>query len=329
MGARASLESDSVKRHRLSDGDVSVSILNLGCITQDWRVPLGEERIPVVLGYASPQDYLHNPNFLGPIAGRVANRIENASFSIDGERFDLVANEGEHCLHGGPLGIGKRLWDISPDGDKAVRLNLRSEHGDQGFPGRVDFEVTISLAGNTLTYDMRAKVDRPTPINLAQHSYYNLMGGSEDITRHRLCLAAESITQTDSQNIANGQTQTVSGTRYDFTSPKELLTADPSALGYDHNYVLSHASPCTAKVTAPNGLSMRLETDQPCLQFYTASKLQSWHPRLSGQTHAPFYGLCLEPQGYPNAVNIPAFPTTIVTPDHPYRQLLKVSICAE
>lgn len=139
-------------------------------------MPVNGRRVPMVLGYPRPQDYLNNPYFLGVIAGRVANRISGAGFTLDGQRYALPVNDPPNHLHGGPAGIHAQNWGVEPDGTGAVQLRLVSPDGDQGYPGRVRFEVTITLCGHTLTYDMRAETDRPTPVNLAPHSHYNLMG---------------------------------------------------------------------------------------------------------------------------------------------------------
>ncbi len=315
-----------IRRHVLADGDVSVAILNLGCITQDWRVPLNGARIPVVLGYRNPLDYLHNPSFLGVIAGRVANRISGAGFSLGGERHALAANEPPNHLHGGPGGLHAQIWAMESDGSRAVQLTLVSEHGDQGYPGRVALCITISLDGFSLCYDMRATTDRPTPLNLAQHSYYNLMGRGE-IHDHHLQIHADRFTPLDSALIPTGKVEALDGRRCDFRRGKSLHQADPDHTGLDMCTILS-APPGdpAATLRAPNGLHLTLRTDQPCLQLYTSSKLFRSAPPLKGQSHDPFSAICLEPQRYTNAVNTPGFPSVLITPDTPYHQQTCVRI---
>ncbi len=309
----------SVTRHVLSDGDVSVAILNIGCTLQDWRVPMGDRRVPVVLGFADPQDYVGSQGYLGAIVGRVANRISGAQFDLNGETFRLPANEPPNHLHGGPEGVHTRIWDMEPDGDTAVRLTLTSPHMDQGYPGRLDVSVTITLSGFDLTYDIRARSDRPSPVNLAQHAYYNLMG-SGPVSAHMLSIAADRTTPTDTHLIPTGATTDVTGTDADFRQPRPVGTTPR-----DLNYVLTGPAPA-ARLHAPNGLSMTLWSDQPCLQLYTAHALQATAPALAGQTHGPFAGICLEAQQYPNAINTPDFPLTLITPDQPYRQALRLRI---
>ncbi len=319
----------------MRDGDVSVAILNLGCITQDWRVPLGNERIPVVLGYDNPQDYATNPHYLGVIAGRVANRISGAGFCLDGQRYELSANESPNHLHGGPGGIHARIWDMQPDGDRRVRLRLTSGDGDQGYPGKVRFEVMISLAGAELSYEMGAQADRLTPVNLAQHSYYNLMGLG-DVLDHRLGIRADRFTPLDKAMIPTGQIHNLAGLDFDMTGQtlnmgRTLRQADPTGAGLDMNFVLNGGAERTvARLCAPNGLALELTTDQPCLQLFTGASLAPLAKGLPGgqrgQIHAPFAGVCLEPQGFPNAINTPGFATSLVGPDLSYRQSLKIAI---
>ena len=314
-----------IRSHVLRDGDVTVTLLNLGCITQDWRVPLGNERVPVVLGYRDPQAYLDNPNYLGVIAGRVANRISGAAFSLQGQRYALNRNHGAHHLHGGAGGIQTRLWDMEPEDQSAVQFRLISEHGEQGYPGRIELNVTISLLGHVLTYDMRAVPDRATPINLAQHSYYNLMGLG-DVRDHAVEIAASGYTPTDPDLIPTGEIAGLDKSAVDARTARRLSELDPAKAGLDLNYVLDQDSAIAAKVTAPNGIELTLETDQPGLQFYTGTKLAPDADPWPGQSHAPFSGLCLEPQGFPNSPNIAHFPSVIATPDQPYHQRTTVRI---
>ncbi|MFT4961262.1 MAG: aldose 1-epimerase [Paracoccaceae bacterium] len=316
-----------IKRHVLSDGDVSVAILSLGCITQDWRVPLNGARIPVVLGYETPVDYLNNPTFLGSIVGRVANRISGASFAIGDAQFRLQMNEAPNHLHGGAHGLCTRNWALQADGARAVRLHLVSPEGDQGYPGRVEFEVTISLSGYTLTYDMVARSDRVTPINLAQHSYYNLTGQGT-ILEHSVQINAEHYTPVDRGGIPTGEIAALAGLDCDLRTVK---TVEQAGRNLDRNFVLSKgaAAQVAARVTAPNGMMLEMTTDQPCLQFFTGANQSRGARPLAGQEHVQYSGLCLEPQHYINAVNVDAFPSILISADRPYRQITQVRISPE
>ncbi|MBL4767826.1 MAG: galactose mutarotase [Rhodobacteraceae bacterium] len=316
---------DQIKRHVLSDGDVSVAILSLGCITQDWRVPLNGDRIPVVLGYKDPADYLSNPSFVGTIVGRVANRISGASFPIGSDIFNVQVNEAPNHLHGGAQGLHSRNWTMQTDGTRAVQLHLVSPDGDQGYPGQVEFEVTISLSGYTLTYDIVARSDRETPVNLAQHSYYNLMGKGT-ILDHRVQIDADYYTPVDSVGITTGEISRLAGLDFDLRSAKSV---EQAGRDLDLSFVLSDTTETNARVFSPNKMALTMITDQPCLQFYTGSKQSPGPSPWGGQSHIPYSGLCLEPQQFINSVNVEAFPSTMTTPDQPYRQSTKICIAHE
>jgi aldose 1-epimerase len=315
-----------LKSHRLDAGDMSVTILSLGCITHDWRVPLGDALVPIVLSYRDPADHLRHRGSLGIIAGRVANRIANAQFSHDGTTYHLAANEGRNQLHGGPRGLASRNWSLEPDGATGVQLSHRSPDGDQGFPGNVDFTVTIQLQNNRLIYDMIAMPDRATPINLAQHSYYNLMG-SGTIWDHQLQIASLAYTPTDGALIPTGKIAPLDGQPFDYRQQKLIRQADPSQKGADVNLVLDQtAKKPAATLSAPNGLCLKLWTDQPGLQLYTGAKLSAKAPPMEAQTHQAFAGLCLEPQHFPDAPNQSQFPSIICTPERPYHQRLTIEV---
>lgn len=312
-----------IRRHVLRNSDVSVAMLSLGCITQDWRVQHQGVSVPVVLGYADPAAYLDNRCSMGIIAGRVANRISGARFTIDGETFTLPANEAPNHLHGGPKGLHSRNWETEADGDRAVQFSLTSQHGEGGYPGRLELAVVVTLKGHTLTYEMSARTDRPTIVNLAQHSYYSL--GATSIDGFELTLPASRWTPTDSAIIPTGKIATVEGTCYDFRNGSRVGKAEAERADMDANFILD-GGPVRLK---GNGLVLELETDQPCLQLYTAHKLREYATPLAGQVHAPFSGLCIEPQGYPNAINTPSFPCVLTTPERPYRQRSSICIMSE
>ena len=314
----------SIRTCILRDGEVSVSILNLGCITQDWRIPTRAGALTVVLGYRDPAAYLHNPAYLGAVVGRVANRIGHARYHQDGQLIHLRVNDGPHMLHGGPAGLSTRIWEMEQDGASAVVLKHTSPDGDQGFPGRAAFEVRIALDGFTVTYDMRASVDRETPINLAQHNYYRL-AQTGDVRDYALRLAARHVVPTDAELIPLGPVMPVQGSRFDFLSATRFAQADPVIAGYDHYFVLDPAEHAVEMVS-PNRACLTLETDQPGLQFYSAGSLVDHNTPLPGQVHQPYSGVCFEPHGFPDAVNQPTFPSIMASPDAPYAQRLRVTV---
>ncbi|SMH44216.1 aldose epimerase family protein [Maritimibacter sp. HL-12] len=297
---------------RLVAGDMEVTLLSFGSITRDWRIA-GR---PVVLGYPDPADYGDDPFYMGIIAGRVANRIAGGRFPLGPLETELPLNDGANHLHGGPRGLGKRHWQMEADtAAGAVRLSCVSGHGDGGYPGRAAFEVVVSLSETRLTYDMRAEVDRPTPINLAQHNYYNLTGG--EIWDHELQIAAQEYLPIDAGSIPLGHRAPVAGTTLDFREARRIGEVDAAREGIDHCMVLTGEQPA-AVLTAPGAPTLRFFTDQPGLQLYTGKY-------LSG-AHQPFTGICLEPEGFPDAVNQPGFPSVMVTPDAPYVQRLSIEV---
>ncbi|MFD1343535.1 aldose epimerase family protein [Litorisediminicola beolgyonensis] len=306
-----------IPRHVLEDGDTRITLLALGAAVQDWR--LGDRAC--VLGFRDPESYRHNPGYLGTIVGRVANRIGGARYTRGGETVTLTPNEGANMLHGGPDAISHRLWTLDPDGPRRARLGIVSEDGENGFPGRVEIAVTLTLDGGRLTWDMEARPDRETPINLAQHLYFNLAGAG-DIRAHRLRLRASRYTPIDAAQIPTGEIAPVEGTRFDFRSARPLDAPE----GWDHNIALDPGDGPAAELTAPDGTTLRLRTDQPGLQVYSSNGLGPTGTPNDSAPHQTFAGLCLEAQGFPDAPNQPSFPPVFHTPDRPYRQITSVEI---
>ncbi len=305
----------------LEDNDVCVNLLTLGCITQSWHLPWKGAHRNVLLGYQNPDHYVRDATFCGAIAGRVANRIANGSFSYAGQTYQLAQNEGSNTLHGGPEGLNRRIWQAEKDGNKRVRFSYHSPHGEQGFPGNVDFSVTITLANNCLTYGFTALPDRPTPISLAQHNYYNL-AGQGDIFTHEAKLRTSQFTLTDNDLLPTGEIQSVINTPLDFRSFRSFGDADPQKNGADDNLIIDAGTGPIATVKAPNSPTLRMWSDQPGLQLYTGKHLAS----ENNSNFKPFAGFALEAQMFPDAVNIATFPSPIVTPDAPYHQTTRIEI---
>lgn len=312
---------DSISSHVLRDGDTTVTVLSMGCAVQDWQVA-GRR---MVLGYDDPAAYRDNPRSMGIVVGRVANRTAQGRFTLEGTTFQLPVGPGGHHLHGGPNGLGKRNWHLTPEGDRAAVLRLTSPHLDEGYPGAVTFEVRLSLDGSALTWEMTAHPDRPTPVNLAQHLYFNL-AGTGTVRDHTLRLAASRYTPTGPDLVPTGEVLPVSGTRYDFLAARSLAQADPQGAGYDLNFALDGGSGPAAELSAPDGMTLRLWTDQPGLQVYTCGSLAPHARPWPGVPHGNWAGICLEAQGFPNALNTKGFPPIIVTPDAPYRQVTTIDI---
>jgi aldose 1-epimerase len=303
---------------------VEVDILSWGGVVRDWRVPVAGGRRSVVLGFEKFDDYpAHSPHF-GAFAGRVANRIGGSSFEVGGNTYNVVANEGPNSLHGGPEGVGRLVWDAVPDdATNSVVFSLTSPDGAMGYPGNLKLKATYRLDGNRLRLEFGATTDRPTPLSLVQHQYFNL-GTGNDVLDHSYWFAANAITEVDSALIPTGNIiETKPGTPWNFRTAKTLRDKSGAAVGYDGNMVLDAgrdpADP-VAIVKSPTGdLTLKLWTDRPGLQFYNAMMTDA--PKglgLGGKTYGKYSGFCLEDQAFPDAVHHPHFPSIIITPDKPY-----------
>ncbi|MEC7764058.1 MAG: aldose epimerase family protein [Pseudomonadota bacterium] len=300
-----------MKRVVLQNGDMRVALLSYGAITQGWW----HRGTPLILGYDDPQTYRSDPNFMGAIVGRLANRVSNAAFEMDGIRYHLDANEGPNHLHGGPGGFWSRDWHLEQLSATEARLTYHSPDGEGGYPGAVDVAVTVTLGPDSLTYEMEARPDRPTPLTLAQHNYYSLGTTDGALTLHVPATHALDLTEA---RLPTGTLTPVAGTPLDLTRPTALGRSGPEI---DHFYVLDPASDPAAPIatlTAASGLTLTVHSDQPGAQVYTG---QGVAPPFT-----PFAGICLEPSGYPNAVNRADFPSVIATPDTPSRQTLRLTL---
>ena len=306
-----------------SASGVEVDLINWGVTVRDWRVPVRGDMRSVVLGLERFDDYpKHSPHF-GSLAGRVANRIAGASFEMGGKTYTLPANENGSTLHGGPEGIGRLVWDtdINSTG-AAVRFSLVSPDGAMGFPGALALTATYTLSGNRLKLELGATTDRPTPVSLVQHQYFNL-GTSEHVLDHRYRLAAAAFTEVDDKLIPTGNIiEAKPGAERDFRTARTLRDAGGKPIDYDGNWVLDTgrdpADP-VAIVTAPDGeLTLTLKTDRPGLQFYNGVMTNVAVSGLGGKRYGQYSGFCIEDQAFPDALHHPHFPNIIITPDRPY-----------
>lgn len=316
----------------VSNTGVEVSIFNWGVTVRDWRVPLADGLRPVVLGFESFEPYpLHSPHF-GSLAGRVANRIAGSQFKLGDETFHLVANEGPNCLHGGPDGLGRVVWDMEPDSsNNALRFSYTSPDGEMGFPGEVRIEAVYRLKDNRLHLDFFATTDRPTPLSLVQHQYFNL-GTGADVLDHSVTIDASAYTEVDDALLPTGALLPVDGTPYDLRRARTLRDASGAPVDYDLNLALrtgrDPAKP-VASVTGPDGvLRLDLYTDRPGVQFYNGVMTDCPVAGLEGRRYGKYSGLCLEDQAFPGALSHAHFPSILITPDRPYRHSCAIEIAA-
>ena len=320
-------EGEPIHEASLVSDAARVRLLSWGAALRDWRAPVAGGWRPCTLGLARVDDYpAHSPAF-GAICGRVANRIGGARFALEGREVRLTPNEGRNLLHGG-RGLGRRIWRMQA-AEGGVLLSHDSPDGEDGFPGAVAFEVFVRLEGARLIYEMHGRPDRPTPINLAQHAYWNLDGGGE-VLDHRLRLDADAWAEVDAEKIPTGRLIPAGEGLPDFRAGRSLRGEDGQGIPVDHAYALSArrdpARPAAELLGSAGDLRLRLWTDQPSVQVYDAPRLSLGVAGLDGPPAGPFGGLCLEAQNFPDAPNRPEFPDCIATPERPYFQRLEIEI---
>ena len=278
-------------------------------------------RTNVILGHADPTTYAVDGGYLGATIGRFGNRLARGRFELDGAMHEVVTNEGRNTLHGGPVGFDKREWDVVRAEPDEVELALRSPDGDQGFPGAVDVTVTYSVGPGLVRIGYRATTDRDTVVNLTNHAYFNLDGeGTGSVDDHRLSVEADAFTPTDAELIPTGEIRDVTGTPFDWRSPRPIgpgLLADDEQLifgqGLDHNFVVRGAGlRPVATLRGRSGLTLRVASDQPGVQVYTGAHFDGTVVGTSGTAYGPRTGIALETQGFPDAPNHPGFPSTVL-----------------
>ena len=309
-----------------TESGAEARIVSYGAILQSLKVPMAEGQRSVVLGFDLLDSYIVNSRWhLGAVPGRVTNRISGGHLFVNGTEYRLPLNQdGRHTLHGGPDGFGTRVWNVAHQERNSVTLTLVSEDGDQGFPGRVIVAVTYALLEPAkLRIRYSATTDRPTPVNLTNHAYFNL-DGSGDILDHSLMLNADFITPTDSDLIPTGEIISVEGTPWNFRKERPIaFDAGTGLFHYDGNVVLrgsGRLAQAARAVSSKRDLAMEVWTTEPGLQFFDSATLAVSGPGLGGAIYKPRAGLCLEPQIFPDAVNKPHFPDCILMPGTEYTQ---------
>jgi aldose 1-epimerase len=315
---------------------VEVRAITYGGIIVSLRVPDRNGRLEdVVLGYDSLEGYLRSSPYFGAVVGRYGNRIAKGRFVLDGVTYRLATNNGPNHLHGGLEGFDKVVWQGEPfqsDSGVGVALSYTSPDGEEGYPGTLRARVRYLLTDqNELVVDYDATTDKATPVNLTQHSYFNLVGsGRRDILDHQLWINADGYTPVDSTLIPTGAVDSVAGTPFDFRTPTAIgarIGADHPQLrfggGYDHNWVLrregSGLAHAARLVEPTSGRTLDMYTTEPGLQFYSGNFLDGTITGKGGQVYGHRYGLCLETQHYPDSPNHPQFPSTILRPGDEYR----------
>jgi aldose 1-epimerase len=316
---------------------IEVKITNYGGIVTSVKVPdKNGEPGDIALGYDNLQDYIDNNPYFGALIGRYGNRIGNAAFVLNGKKFTLAKNDGDNSLHGGVKGFDKVLWDAAPVSDEesqSLKLTYKSRDGEEGFPGNLDVTVVYTLTNdNSFRIDYTAATDKPTVVNLTNHTYWNLAGeGSGDVLRHQLMLNASAFTPVGPGLITTGEFWSVENTPMDFTKPVaigERIEADYEQLklggGYDHNWVLNvydqEEPVLAATVYEPeSGRFMEIHTTEPGIQFYSGNFLDGSITGKSGRAYGARSAFCLETQHYPDSPNRPEFPSVVLNPGETYK----------
>jgi aldose 1-epimerase len=310
-------------------GGMEVRTIPYGAIIVSIKVPDRNGRLEdVVLGFDTLDGYANHRTFFGAVVGRYGNRIANGRFTLDGKTYELATNNGPNHLHGGLKGFDKLLWNAQSfdrDGNTGVVYRLTSRAGDEGYPGTLDVRVTYTLTpANELMVEYDATTDQATPINLTQHSFFNLTGeGRNDILDHRLTINADRFTPVDKTLIPTGELAPVAGTPFDFRQPTPIgarISADHEQLhngtGYDHNWVLNRTRaglvPAAHLEDPATGRTLAVSTTEPGMQFYSGNFLDGTVSGKSGHVYKQRYGLCLETQHFPDSPNRANFPSPIL-----------------
>ncbi len=329
---------DSIKLYTLTnDSEMTVKVTNYGAIITSIIVPdRNDELADVVLGYDRLEDYINavDKPYFGAIVGRYGNRIAKGEFSIDGKTYSLAVNNGENHLHGGVIGFDKVVWDVDLFNDHQIVLSYHAKDMEEGYPGNLAVSVTYTLTDdNRIVIDYHATTDKRTPVNLTQHSYFNLKGeGNGTILDHRLTINADRFTPVDADLIPTGELRTVASTPFDFTTEKPIgrdIHIENEQLsfggGFDHNWVLNRSESdgnliLAAHVSEPeSGRTLTVFTTEPGIQFYCGNFLDGRLRGKSGQAYLHRGGFCLETQHFPDSPNQPNFPSTLLAPGETYQ----------
>jgi len=330
---------NSVDKYRLTnDNNLTAELIAFGATLTNLYLPDKDgNKVDVVLGFDSLTGYEHperNP-YLGATVGRYANRIANGSFSLDERQYQLTTNDGSNTLHGGRKGFSFRVWEATAkmtEKGPAVVFNYTSQDGEEGFPGRLKVKVRYTLTlSDALRIDYRATSNKPTLVNLTNHTYWNLAGHNNgNILDHRLRLEAGQYTPADSELIPTGEINSVEGTPFDFTKGKNIgrdikqqELRKSCYQGYDHNFVVNSPQGRLEKVAqlqhTQSGRSLDLKTTEPGLQLYTGNFLDITDAK-DGADYQQYAGVALEAQKFPDAPHHPNFPSAVLRPGVSYEQ---------
>ena len=310
---------------------VKIDITNFGgIITSIYTKDKNDSLANIALGFDSLTNYIGENPFFGATVGRYANRIGKASFKLDGKAYKLNVNNGNNTLHGGTVGFNKKIWeaaDFAGNDSVALQLSYTSPDMEEGYPGTLKSTVTFVLNDlDELKIYYSAETDKPTVINLTNHSYFNLTGAKENILNHSVVIFADSITPVNNELIPTGEIAPVKGTAFDFTTPHRIgERIDKVEGGYDHNFVLSKSKGVFGAVAevsdSVSGRLLQMYSSEPGVQFYTGNFLDGTLTGHNNTVYNKHWGFCLEAQHYPDSPNKPNFPSVVLKPGEKYYQL--------
>ena len=312
--------------------NMEVCVTNFGGRIVSVMVPDKDGQMrDVVLGFDSIQDYVSKPSDFGASIGRYANRINQGKFTLDGVEYQLPRNNYGHCLHGGPKGFQYQVYDAKQVGPQELELTYLSKDGEEGFPGNITCKVIMKLTDdNAIDIKYEAETDKPTIVNMTNHSYFNLDGDAGSNADHLLTIDADAYTPVDSTFMTSGEIVTVEGTPMDFRTPtpvgKRINDFDFVQLkngnGYDHNWVLNAKGDITRKAATlespKTGIVLDVYTDEPGIQVYAGNFLDGSLTGKKGITYNQRASVCLETQKYPDTPNKPEWPSAVLRPGETY-----------
>lgn len=320
-----------------NDSGLSIGAIDYGATLTSVIAPDREGNADeVTLGFDSIAGYEGDHPYFGATIGRYANRITNGGFTLAGKRYDLNVDDLGIHLHGGLSGFNRKMWsaEIEAEGIQgAIRFNRTSPNGEEHYPGNLDVTISFILTeGNELTFDYAASTDQPTPVNLTNHTYWNLAGPGGPVYDHLLTLYADKYLETDDTLLPTGGLVDVDATPMDFREEKQIDKGVPQTEGYDHCFTLIESTDemkPAARVKDPSsGRCMSIETTQPAIQFYTATQIEEIQGRR-GEVYKKHGAYCLETGSYTNAVNTPSFPDSVLQPGETYRHTTRHTFQSE
>ena len=330
----AQIADQEIFQYKLDNGSMQVEMSNYGGLISRISVPDKNGNVEnIALTLDSIPEFLTKANpFFGATAGRVANRIGNASFELNGQTYQLAKNNGDNMLHGGLEGFNKKVWNAEPyanDSLVGVKMTYLSPDGEEGFPGNLTSTLWMELTlDNVLRIRFEAETDAPTIVNLTNHTYFNLSGIKRDVKDHVFTFYADAYTPVDEELIPTGEVKDVEGTPFDFRSPKLLGDQiEANNGGFDHNMVMKMEKSPDLKhfvhvVHPESGRTMDMYSDNVGVQFYTANFIDNF-AGADGITYDQHWGFCLESQNWPDAINHDNFPSPVLNPGEKYEHLIE------